>query len=538
MNSEKVSVYKKKNAFASCIAFCLVLVMAVLCSGSFTGVKASAASIPTKYDLRKKKLTTSIKDQGVTGSCWAFAALKALESSAIKNNVLTKSKANLSENHLVWFAYHKSEDKSDLVYNDGITATKVARGAANTSSAETEGVADEKISQASAINARAASAEDPEVQTALMRNSLVSRNASEVSAEDITPYLSGGSASLAVFTLARGSGAVFESLAPFKATTYSELVDTVAYMVKNGEALRYKQSVRLQNAICYTGAGNKVIKKALMKYGALDVSVYYKSSYVRYTSDSVYNYYQNAITKKYAETYANHCVTIVGWNDNYSKNKFKIKPKKNGAWLVANSYGTSSDKGYFWLSYYDQSITDIFSMRATKANLYSTVYQYDGMGYSDTSKAFSGAVEAANVYTNNTDTPKKIKAVSFYTIKKNQKFAVKCYKDLTSKNPNSGTLVSAATSSGTKKRTGYYTVKLKKAVTIEPGEKFAVSVVYKKDSKTSTLVPIEGSNFSMSGIKFTYGAAANQSFLKYKKWYDAYDLGYNNLCVKACATEG
>lgn len=37
-----------------------------------------------------------------------------------------------------------------------------------------------------------------------------------------------------------------------------------------------------------------------------------------------------------SEDAANHIVTIVGWNDNYSRDKFgeASKPKRNGAWII------------------------------------------------------------------------------------------------------------------------------------------------------------------------------------------------------------
>ena len=40
------------------------------------------------------------------------------------------------------------------------------------------------------------------------------------------------------------------------------------------------------------------------------------------------------------EEYPNHAVTIIGWDDNYSKDNFVSKPERDGAWIVKNSYGT------------------------------------------------------------------------------------------------------------------------------------------------------------------------------------------------------
>lgn len=43
----------------------------------------SQAIIPTKYDLREKDRVAKVRNQGIYGTCWAFAALGALESSLL-----------------------------------------------------------------------------------------------------------------------------------------------------------------------------------------------------------------------------------------------------------------------------------------------------------------------------------------------------------------------------------------------------------------------------------------------------------------------
>ena len=66
------------------------------------------------------------------------------------------------------------------------------------------------------------------------------------------------------------------------------------------------------------------------------------------------------------DTWSDHAISIVGWDDNYSKDKFKsengAKPKNNGAYIALNSWGSSfGDKGYFYISYEDVNIETMLS---------------------------------------------------------------------------------------------------------------------------------------------------------------------------------
>ena len=41
---------------------------------------AKSEALPSRYDLRNYGRVTSVKNQGIPGPCWAFAALGAMES--------------------------------------------------------------------------------------------------------------------------------------------------------------------------------------------------------------------------------------------------------------------------------------------------------------------------------------------------------------------------------------------------------------------------------------------------------------------------
>lgn len=98
------------------------------------------------------------------------------------------------------------------------------------------------------------------------------------------------------------------------------------------------------------------IKQSIMDNGGVSTS--YAHS-IRCSKNNV-SYF---MPESYSGSYGGHSIEIVGWDDNYSKNNFgayqNIKPNKDGAWLVRNSWGKYNELGgYFWISYEDKFVFD------------------------------------------------------------------------------------------------------------------------------------------------------------------------------------
>ncbi len=91
------------------------------------------------------------------------------------------------------------------------------------------------------------------------------------------------------------------------------------------------------------------IKKAIMDDGAVTANI---NLYTRgYSSDRC----SFCLTDEISSIYG-HTMSVVGWDDNYPKEKFdgNYNPKGDGAWLCKNSWGDNNDiGGYLWVSYED-----------------------------------------------------------------------------------------------------------------------------------------------------------------------------------------
>ena len=257
--------------------------------------------------------------------------------------------------------------------------------------------------------------------------------------------------------------------------TSSPTTSQIAMHVQNVYFLPLKQSPLDNNAI----------KSALMTYGGVFTGFEWNvtaglapSAYYNPTTAA---YYDGNIADKNT---ANHAVTIVGWDDNYSKMNFSTTPPGNGAWIVKNSWGTSfGQSGYFYVSYYDLNMgyqeNSVFTAEPTTN--YTTNYQYDpfgmegGVGSGNSSTAYG-----ANVFT--ADSTGTLNAVSFWAPVEDTQYTAQVYVNPSNPSiPTSGTLMS--TVSGTASNAGfsyagYYTESLSTTVPLTKGEKFAVVVKF------------------------------------------------------------
>ncbi len=323
------------------------------------------------------------------------------------------------------------------------------------------------------------------------------------------PISMGGDEQAVLSVLSRWSGMANDADYPQKSTIYA----TRQHYIKNMTyADRYAAAVHLEN---YVELPNSIsdIKQAIIDNGAVGIS--YSSS------GKNYPYYY------YPEGSIDHSIIIVGWDDSISREQFgeTYQPSQNGAWLCKNSWGVSHGfNGYFWMSYDQTPFARIFYYSAD-ADFYDNNYQYCGSLASFYSFKSTDEAASANVFTAKSN--ETLKAVGAYLPIRDTDYTIEIYTGLPSSFSNpvtNGTL--AATVTGYKKYSGYYTIDLDEPVKLSEGEVFSVVLKTSNDWTVSRFVAL-GNPYNEhyeTGRGYVY---------KSGQWRDAATYHLNDVYIRA-----
>ena len=280
----------------------------------------------SSYDLRDY-YNIEVKNQGLTDTCWAFALLSSTE---INMQINLGISVNLSEAHM---NYATSES-----FYDGTNEYAFNREASD-----------------------------------------------------------GGSTIIGLSYLTNGQGVVLEEEMPFtEDTSYISLeeidIDNSYYVTgysmlpsiykidSNGETL-YTDGYGTYYDDEEVDALREIIKEHIVEYGGVTA----------YMAGSATSYYSSADVVSSVAYYCDnmdydvdHAVTIIGWDDNYSKDNFtgEATPSKDGAYIVLNSYSEDCfDGGYIYVSYEDVWIEAmLYGITSTSTVDYDNIYQHDEFG--------------------------------------------------------------------------------------------------------------------------------------------------------------
>ena len=425
---------------------------------NYDGIE-NITDLPSYYNLADYGFISLIKNQRNGGNCWAFATMASLESAIIKAIYAMNSSG-------IIYDYSEYADIIDLL-NDGQNLSYLIS------------FSDENMKNLAALYS-------PYGWTRVTND--------------------GGNDDMSLGYLLSWLGPIYE---------VDDLYGDHSILSPVLNSVMHVQNVAYLKRDNYTD--NDMVKRAIMDYGAVFISLRMQ----RTSNSNIGNYVYNKDNNS-----CDHGVAIVGWDDDI---KIPNAPGK-GAWIVKNSWGEGwGNHGYFYLSYYDVSALQPgqndggFVIILNDTIKYDKNYQYD-IAKTDYFFNETTTVWYKNIF-NATDN-EYLAAVSTY-FEKPTDWELSVYVNDVLKSTKSGF-----------SNPGYWTIDLFEHIPLNIGDIF--EIVFKINVTGDVGVPI--SEYVSLNNEFY---RENISFISYdgENWTDLYDLEWNDYpnhrydsqvaCIKA-----
>lgn len=469
-----------------------------------------------KYDLREVKAVSKIKNQFRDGGCRSFAALGALESHI---KLKTGIELDLSENNF--------ENRQGFYFG-----TNNVRQGRN-------------------------------------RNSDIPYlvNYGPILEED-DPYIpmkgEGGEGNYLTqeqVNAAAKNPVIKDGVKQIMGFDFLKTVDTTKVIsAEDDELLQIKEAIAKNGGVVadmyMAHDGNKTFPYTDVKYYNPETKAYYfdgkdsdrTSKYKTVEADGV----------KYG---ANHAITIVGWDDDFSKDNFTTKPEIDGAWIVRDAQSEAfGDKGYFYVSFQSVSMGENPYVFTEVIEPQYGIYQHDDFALTGYRRGINFDTDEKDVLFNRykAESDSKIEKIGFYTTKKNAEYEVYLIPDFNRFASDAKDLGEDEAEefykmvqqykvlSGIADNAGYHTLDIPadEAISLTKGKDFAVGIWTRNsdaedpDHKYDMVVEEknimgQGKNAKV-GKKETYIYDKEMGFMDFNQFTSANGPAYPmNACIKA-----
>ena len=335
-----------------------------------------------KYDLREVKAVSKIKNQFRDGGCRSFAALGALESHI---KLKTGIELDLSENNF--------ENRQGFYFGTN--------------------------------NVRQGRNRNSDIPYLVNHGPIL---------EEDDPYIpmkgEGGEGNYLTqeqVNAAAKNPVIKDGVKQIMGFDFLKTVDTTKVIsAEDDELLQIKEAIAKNGGVVadmyMAHDGNKTFPYTDVKYYNPETKAYYfdgkdsdrTSKYKTVEADGV----------KYG---ANHAITIVGWDDDFSKDNFTTKPEIDGAWIVRDAQSEAfGDKGYFYVSFQSVSMGENPYVFTEVIEPQYGIYQHDDFALTGYRRGINFDTDEKDVLFNRykAESDSKIEKIGFYTTKKNAEYEV------------------------------------------------------------------------------------------------------------------